>query len=389
MILPIEERVRCFVHGLRLHLPVEAQCMVLTSHSFLDVVDQARTINELYCKAQRGSDKRATCEGRHNGSVQGVEVRVRTVAVYIRVYTVVRREAGSTCSYVYVYYSSRMGMPSELMAAPLHVLTFVSESLVVDQICSRKLEDEALVELQDRVLAGDTGKTDSQWKRIIQIPEEMLGAGVLEFGEPIHHGTDLIQEAMKRVRVIQNRHWTAQSRHKSYSDTRRRSFRFLVGDRVFLRLSPFKGVMKFARRGKLSPKYIGPFEILQIVGEVAYELALASMFSFIHPVFHVFMLRWYVPNESYALQYDVVELDDRLTFVEESVPVLARDMWCLSSRAIHVVKVSCRHHPIEEATLEINHDIWVHFLGLFELSGDTFVDDMWHVRLRRYVVWPI
>lgn len=84
--------------------------------------------------------------------------------------------------------------------------------------------------------------------------------------------------------------------------------------------------MRFGRRGKLIPRYIGPFEILRRVGDVAYGLALPPAFSAIHPVFHVSMLRRYIPGESHVLPYDSVELDDSLTFVEEPVAILARDV---------------------------------------------------------------
>ncbi|XP_015159122.1 uncharacterized protein [Solanum tuberosum] len=107
---------------------------------------------------------------------------------------------------------------------------------------------------------------------------------------------------------------------------RRRPLRFSVGDRVFLRVSPMKGVMWFGRWGKPSPKYIGPLEILRTVGEVAYELALPPAYSASHPIFHVSILRRYVPIESHVLQYDAVELDDRLTFVEEPATILASDV---------------------------------------------------------------
>ncbi|KAH0641849.1 hypothetical protein KY290_033468 [Solanum tuberosum] len=139
--------------------------------------------------------------------------------------------------------------------------------------------------------------------------------GWFESTEPRPRGTYLLQETLDQVRVIQDRLRTAQSRHQSYADQRRRPLRFSVGDRVFLRVSPMKGVMRFGRRGKLSPRYIGTFEILRTVGEVAYELALPPAFSAIHPVFHVSMLWRYVPDESHVLQYDAVQLDDRLTFV--------------------------------------------------------------------------
>ncbi|WMV18508.1 hypothetical protein MTR67_011893, partial [Solanum verrucosum] len=116
------------------------------------------------------------------------------------------------------------------------------------------------------------------------------------------------------------------------------------------------------------------------VGEVAYELALPPAFSAIHPVFHVSMLRRYVPDESHVLQYDAVELDDRLTFVEEPVAILARDVRRLCSRAIPVVKVRWRHRPVEEATWETEHEMRVQSPDLFEHSVElddrlTFVEE--------------
>ncbi|WMV13413.1 hypothetical protein MTR67_006798 [Solanum verrucosum] len=156
-------------------------------------------------------------------------------------------------------------------------------------------------------------------------------------------------------------------------DRRRRPLRFSVGDRVFLRVSPMKGVMRFGRRGKLSPMYIGPFEILWTVGEVAYELALPPTFSAIHPVFHVSMLRRYVPDESHVLQYDAVELDDRLTFVEETVAILARDVRRLHSRAIPVVKPDLskkKPHSEEFWILSIIPPLYI----IAELDEDPYDD---------------
>ena len=115
--------------------------------------------------------------------------------------------------------------------------------------------------------------------------------------------------------------------------------------------------MRFGRKGKLSPRYIGPFEILRTVGEVAYALALPPTFSAIHPVFHVSMLRQYIPDESHVLQWDSVQLDEKLAFVEEPVSILARDVRRLRSREIPVVKVQWRHRPVEEATWELEHDM--------------------------------
>ncbi|WMV24303.1 hypothetical protein MTR67_017688 [Solanum verrucosum] len=108
--------------------------------------------------------------------------------------------------------------------------------------------------------------------------------------------------------------------------------------------------MRFRVRGNLSPRYIGPFEILHTVGEVAYELALSLVFSTIHLVFHVSMLRRYVPDESHVFQYDALELDDYLTFMEELVAILTRDVCQLCWRVIPMVKVHWRYRPVDQAT---------------------------------------
>ena len=80
---------------------------------------------------------------------------------------------------------------------------------------------------------------------------------------------------------------TAQSRQKSYVDVRRRDLEFEVGDKVFLKVAPMKDVLRFGRKGKLSPRFIGPFEILERVGQVAYRLALPPILLGVHNVFHV------------------------------------------------------------------------------------------------------
>ena len=104
-------------------------------------------------------------------------------------------------------------------------------------------------------------------------------------------GPDIVQDAKTKVKLIRERLVTAQSRQKSYADNRRRELEFEVDDHVFLKVSPFKGVMRFGKKGKLSPRYIGPFQILKRKGAVAYELALPPNLDKIHPVFHVSMLR--------------------------------------------------------------------------------------------------
>ncbi|XP_049390593.1 uncharacterized protein LOC125855004 [Solanum stenotomum] len=179
--------------------------------------------------------------------------------------------------------------------------------------------------------------------------------GWFESTETRLHGTNFLQEVLDHVMVIHDKLRTAQIGHQSYVYRRRRALRFVISDRVFLLVSPMSGVKKFRRRGKLSPRYIGPFEILRIF--------------VIHPVFHISMLRQYVLDESHVLQYDGVELDDRLTYIEEPVAILARDVRQLRSKIILVIKVCWSHRPVEEATLKTEQEMREQFLGLFKPSG--------------------
>ncbi|XP_021690544.1 uncharacterized protein LOC110672159 [Hevea brasiliensis] len=105
-------------------------------------------------------------------------------------------------------------------------------------------------------------------------------------------------------------------RQKSYVDPRQKDVEFAVGDYVFLKVSSMKGVMRFRKEGKLPTRYIGPFEVIDRVGTVANQLELSPSLSHVHPVFHISMLRKYVPDPSHVLQPDVVELNENLTFKE-------------------------------------------------------------------------
>jgi hypothetical protein len=105
----------------------------------------------------------------------------------------------------------------------------------------------------------------------------------------------------------------AQSRKKSYADNRRRPLEFKVGDCVFLKVSPMRGVMRFGKKGKLSPRFIGPFKITQRVGKLAYRIALPPDLVKTHDVFHVSMLRKYIGNPNVIVEYELLEIQDGLT----------------------------------------------------------------------------
>jgi len=115
-------------------------------------------------------------------------------------------------------------------------------------------------------------------------------------------GPELVQKTVDAIDKIRKRMKAAQSRQKSYADKRRKDLEFEVGNMVFLKVAPMKGVMRFGQKGKLSPRYIGPFEILKRVRKLAYELALSPSLSGIHDTFHVSMLRKYIAYPSHVLK---------------------------------------------------------------------------------------
>ena len=112
-----------------------------------------------------------------------------------------------------------------------------------------------------------------------------------------------------------------------------------MGDQVFLRVSPWKGILRFGKRGKLSPRYIGPYEIVDKVGEVAYRLRLPSELANIHDVFHVSMLRKYIADPSHILKEQPIQLKENLTYEEHPVEILDRRNQVLRNKVIPLVKV--------------------------------------------------
>ena len=122
-----------------------------------------------------------------------------------------------------------------------------------------------------------------------------------EVGESSITGPDLIKDTSEKVSLILQHLLTAQSRQKSYTDRRCRPLEFEVGDHVFLKVMPKRGVVRFGKRRKLSPRFIGPFEILERLGTIAYRLALPPSMSGVHEVFHVSMLRRYTSYSAHIV----------------------------------------------------------------------------------------
>nr|GFA07698.1 putative reverse transcriptase domain-containing protein [Tanacetum cinerariifolium] len=128
-------------------------------------------------------------------------------------------------------------------------------------------------------------------------------------------------------------------RQKSYADRKRKPMEFEVGDRVMLKVSPWKGVVQFIKQGKLNPRYIGPFKVLAKVGDVAYRLELPQELSRVHHTFHVSNLKKCYANEPLAMPLEGVHIDETLQFVEEPVEIMEREIKRLKRSRIPLVKV--------------------------------------------------
>ncbi|KAB2632511.1 S ribonuclease [Pyrus ussuriensis x Pyrus communis] len=240
-------------------------------------------------------------------------------------------------------------------------------------------------------------QTDGQSERTIQTLEDMLRASVLQFGDAWHQrldlmefaynnsfhssigmapfealygracrtplcwsevgervlvGPEIVEETTQNVQVIKSNLKAAQDRQKSLADRRATDRTYEVGDWVFLKLSPWRGVVRFGKKGKLSPRYIGPYVVTERVGEVAYRLELPPELARVHNVFHVSMLRHYVADPSHVIPPQPLEINPDLTYDEEPVTIIDWKEKVLRSKTVNLVKVLWRNHSVEEATWE-------------------------------------
>jgi len=143
---------------------------------------------------------------------------------------------------------------------------------------------------------------------------------------------------------------------------------FEVGDHVFLRVSLLKGNLRFGQKGKLTPRYIGPFEILQKVGPVAYRLPLPPTLQGIYDVFHVSQLRRYIPDPQHVISFEPLQLKENLTYVEEPDRIIDRKDRVLRNQVIPFVKVLWRHHQAADATWEPESEMRQKYPHLFTPS---------------------
>ncbi|GJR59030.1 putative reverse transcriptase domain-containing protein [Tanacetum coccineum] len=263
------------------------------------------------------------------------------------------------------------------------IFTPMRETDPLDKLARMYLKENALGTNLDMSTAYHP-QTDGQSERTIQTLEDMLRACAIDFGKGwVNHlplvefsynnsyhasikaapfealygrkcrspvcwtevgeaqilGPELIQETTEKIIQIKQRMQAARDRQKSYADLKRKPMEFQVGDKVMLKVSPWKGVVRFGKRGKLNPRYVGPFKVLEKVGEVAYKLELPEELSRVHNTFHVSNLKKCHADEPLAVPLDGLNLDDKLHFVEEPVEIVGREVKRLKRSRIPLVKV--------------------------------------------------
>ncbi|GJR83866.1 putative reverse transcriptase domain-containing protein [Tanacetum coccineum] len=189
-----------------------------------------------------------------------------------------------------------------------------------------------------------------------------------EVGDAQLTGPKMIHETTEMIVQIKNRLLAARSRQKSYADVRRKPLEFEVGDKVMLKVSPWKGVVRFGKRRKLSPCYIGPFKILSRVGPVAYKLELPREIQGIHNTFHVSNLKKCLSDEDLIIPLDEVRIDEKLNFIEEPIEIMDKEVKQLKQIRIPIVKVRWNSSREPEYTWEREDQMWKKYPHLFDFN---------------------
>ena len=177
---------------------------------------------------------------------------------------------------------------------------------------------------------------------------------------------------LEKVDLIWKRLLTAQSRQKNYADRRRRPLEFEVGDHVFLKVMPKRGMVRFDKQGKLSPRYIGPFEILVRVGTIVYRLALPPSLSGVHEVFHVSMLEKYTKDPTHVVDWGELIIDIYETFEQGPVRIMDSRDHILRRKTVRLVKVLWQHQGLDETTWECEDTMRATYPFLFKDEGMWF-----------------
>ncbi|KAD2393282.1 hypothetical protein E3N88_40259 [Mikania micrantha] len=187
-----------------------------------------------------------------------------------------------------------------------------------------------------------------------------------EVGESQLTGPEIIQETTDKIFKIRDRLRAAQDRQKSYADVRRKPLSFQVRDRVMLKVSPWKGVVRFGKCGKLNPRYIGPFEIIAKVGPVAYKLKLTPELSGVHDTFNASNLKKCLSDETLVIPLKEIQINDQLHFIEEPVEIMDREVKQLKQSRIPIVKLRWNSKRGPEFTWEREEQMELKYPHLFD-----------------------
>jgi hypothetical protein len=184
-------------------------------------------------------------------------------------------------------------------------------------------------------------------------------------GESQFYGPEVMKDAEKQVQMVHESLKVAQTRQKSYADKRRRDPLFEVGDFVYLKVSPMRGTRRFKVKGKLAPRYVGPFKIVDRKGEVTYQLELPPQLSDVYDVFHMSQLKKCLRVPEEQLPMEELDLGGDLTYCERPVKILDTVERVTHSKIIKMCKVQWSHHTQDEATWEHEEELKADYTELF------------------------
>nr|GEY22221.1 putative reverse transcriptase domain-containing protein [Tanacetum cinerariifolium] len=190
-------------------------------------------------------------------------------------------------------------------------------------------------------------------------------------GEAQILGPELTQETSEKIVQIKQRMQATRDRQKSYADLKRKTMEFQVGDKLMLKVSPWKGVVRFGKQGKLNPRYVGPLKVLERVRDVAYKLDLLEELSIVHNTFHVSNLKKSHADEPLVIPLDGLHFDDRLHFVEELVEIIDREVKRLKRSRIPLVKVRWNSKRGPEFTWELEDQFRKKYPHLFAKTASS------------------
>ncbi|GJY61103.1 hypothetical protein Tco_0461760 [Tanacetum coccineum] len=218
-----------------------------------------------------------------------------------------------------LYYLDRIWVP---LKGDVRTLIMGQKAIKSKYSCIPRSDNDVFMILRDRYwLAGN---------------EKGYSAKV---GEGQLIGPALVQKTTEKISQIKDRLKAARDRQKSYADKRRKPLEFSVGDYVLLKVSPWKGVVRFGKKGKLAPRFVGPFDFVEKVGPVAYQLDLPEELNGVHDTFHMSNLKKYLAGPTLQVPLDEIRVDAKLNFVEEPVEILEREFKKLKRSRIANVKV--------------------------------------------------